>query len=76
MRRPMPSHAGLGMLTRTSLRPKSFKPLTPLGFPFGTIGAETEVDALTGYVVQLGKGFNVPVPTYDAMYQKLKARTA
>jgi 2-dehydropantoate 2-reductase len=35
-------------------------------------GTKTEVDSLTGYVVQLGKELNVSVPTYEMMYKKLK----
>jgi 2-dehydropantoate 2-reductase len=38
--------------------------------------AKTEVDALTGYVVQLGKELNVPTPTYELMYERLKALSA
>ena len=39
-------------------------------------GAQTEVDALTGYVVQLGKNLNVPTPAYEMIYEKLKALSA
>ncbi len=34
----------------------------------------TELEALTGYVVEKGKIYDVPTPTYDLMYKKLKGR--
>ena len=51
------------------------------GFPFEATssmhndyrrGNKTEVDSLTGYVVKLGKELNVPTPTYEMMYEKLR----
>ena len=37
-------------------------------------GKNTELESLTGYVVREGKRLNVPTPTYDMMYDKLKER--
>lgn len=39
-------------------------------------GTKTEVESLTGYVVQSGKALNVPTPTYEMMYEKLVTLTA
>jgi 2-dehydropantoate 2-reductase len=35
-------------------------------------GKNTEVDSLTGYVVNAGKKLNTPVPTFEMMYKTLK----
>lgn len=35
-------------------------------------GKATELDSLTGYVIQLGKQFGIAMPTYEMMYEGLK----
>ncbi len=35
-------------------------------------GKQTEVDALTGYVVKMGQQLNIPTPVYAMMYETLK----
>jgi 2-dehydropantoate 2-reductase len=35
-------------------------------------GKKTEVDALVGYVVRVGKQLKMPTPVYEMMYEKLK----
>ena len=37
-------------------------------------GKKTELESLAGYVVKLGKQFNVEVPTYGMIYEKLSAK--
>ena len=34
----------------------------------------TELETLTGYVVESGKALHLPVPTYEIMYKELKTR--
>ncbi len=34
----------------------------------------TELETLTGYVVESGKALHLPVPTYEMMYKELKTR--
>ena len=35
-------------------------------------GKKTEIDALVGYVVKMGKQLKIPTPLYKMMYEKLK----
>lgn len=39
-------------------------------------GKRTEIDSLTGYIVKSGKELNLPVPTYDRLYEELKRRSS
>ena len=39
-------------------------------------GGKNELDSLTGYVVRQGKQFNIAMPTYEMIYNKLKERVS
>lgn len=60
--------------TMRQLRSLPYDTTTSMQRDFRSGAPKTELEALTGYMIKLGKKCGVPTPVYDKLYEELKHR--